>query len=616
HDDQWRWATFEIDGKTVYRPIPRDRDQAFHHKFSGVLPIFSQSLWILRKFQSFQPRVKSIKGLSFNGRHFDRSFINELTREDFKKISTEMQQQVTDQVIDSAFLNFPEEIYNINGERFSSILKERRDRLDETADRFYSLLARKVDVVGTKKDDFFDVERLDNGNVHVRVYPRTEGKKVGEPYYDRIFVKQETKEIRLYGLKGKDEFKIKGETSKSILIRVIGGKSNDKVDDFSKVAGLGKKTKVYDKSDGIKLNEEASETKMISTDKRPILNQYDRKEFKFHFFDPQFEFAINPDDGLLIGGGFMHVRHNFNKQPYASKHIISAKASARTGAFTFRYLGDFSQVIGQLSVVPEIEINAPNFQRNFFGLGNNTETADEFENNRRFHLMRIAQGTGGLYLRRTFNPNHFFDFGPQYMFSEVESREDRFIQLSDGSPFVESDFEPKHYGGVRLRYSFTNVEKPVFPERGIKFEAQTSYNVNLEDADMDFTQLSGAFSFYYTFHPLRTTLAARVGAATNLGEFEFFQANTLGGRTNLRGHRNFRFAGKSSVYQNTELRIKLTKINNYILSSSIGILAHADHGRVWQPGENSDTLHYGYGGGIWINIFYVIVLQGVYTWSD
>ena len=29
HDDQWRWAEFKEDNGSIYRPIPRDRDQAF-----------------------------------------------------------------------------------------------------------------------------------------------------------------------------------------------------------------------------------------------------------------------------------------------------------------------------------------------------------------------------------------------------------------------------------------------------------------------------------------------------------------------------------------------------------------------------------------------------------
>ena len=36
HEDQWRWASYEEKGKTIYRPIPRDRDQAYV-KFDGAL---------------------------------------------------------------------------------------------------------------------------------------------------------------------------------------------------------------------------------------------------------------------------------------------------------------------------------------------------------------------------------------------------------------------------------------------------------------------------------------------------------------------------------------------------------------------------------------------------
>jgi hypothetical protein len=29
HEDQWRWAEMEKGNKTVFEPIPRDRDQAY-----------------------------------------------------------------------------------------------------------------------------------------------------------------------------------------------------------------------------------------------------------------------------------------------------------------------------------------------------------------------------------------------------------------------------------------------------------------------------------------------------------------------------------------------------------------------------------------------------------
>src|SRR5438045_372163 len=49
----------------------------------------------------------------------------------------------------------------------------------------------------------------------------------------------------------------------------------------------------------------------------------------------------------------------------------------------------------------------------------------------------------------------------------------------------------------------------------------------------------------------------KAGAATNIrNDYEFYQANTLGGPTNLRGYPRTRFAGKTSFYQNTKLRLK------------------------------------------------------------
>ena len=37
HQDQWRWIEFKENGKKVYRPMPRDRDQAFSIMADGFL---------------------------------------------------------------------------------------------------------------------------------------------------------------------------------------------------------------------------------------------------------------------------------------------------------------------------------------------------------------------------------------------------------------------------------------------------------------------------------------------------------------------------------------------------------------------------------------------------
>ena len=112
------------------------------------------------------------------------------------------------------------------------------------------------------------------------------------------------------------------------------------------------------------------------------------------------------------------------------------------------------------------------------------------------------------------------------------------------------------------------------------------------------------------------TLAARVGGANNFGDFEFYQANTLGGNENLRGFRNYRFSGKSSFYQNTELRIKLFKLRSFLFNGQFGILGLNDIGRVWVDGEKSAKIHHGYGGGIWFTPAQAVVVSANMVGSD
>lgn len=58
HEDQWRWEK-RMDGKrSIYSPIPRDRDQAYFIN-SGVLPYIAARKWIMPKIQGFGPNIKN-----------------------------------------------------------------------------------------------------------------------------------------------------------------------------------------------------------------------------------------------------------------------------------------------------------------------------------------------------------------------------------------------------------------------------------------------------------------------------------------------------------------------------------------------------------------------------
>jgi hypothetical protein len=82
----------------------------------------------------------------------------------------------------------------------------------------------------------------------------------------------------------------------------------------------------------------------------------------------------------------------------------------------------------------------------------------------------------------------------------------------------------------------------------------------------------------------RATLASRTGVATNLGdEYEFFQAKRPWRINTLRGYHRDRFAGKTSVYQNTELRFKISNVNAVHRKRIVGTASFVDHGKVWIP---------------------------------
>jgi hemolysin activation/secretion protein len=99
-------------------------------------------------------------------------------------------------------------------------------------------------------------------------------------------------------------------------------------------------------------------------------------------------------------------------------------------------------------------------------------------------------------------------------------------------------------------------------------------------------------------------------------DYEFYQANTLGGLSNLRGFRRSRFSGRSSFYHNLEARLKLLSFKSYLFPAHLGVLAFNDLGRVWNPNETSQKWHHGYGGGIWLSPFQMAVVTLTYGRSS
>jgi len=123
HDDQWRWARFEKEGEgehdehKLYRPIPRDRDQAFS-RYDGAFAGFARLFMpFLRQLRVYGPEVDKIKWSTWSSRNFDRSFMNEAEWEDWQAQVKYIQDNVTDEVIEDAFKIWPQQVQDLTAKR-------------------------------------------------------------------------------------------------------------------------------------------------------------------------------------------------------------------------------------------------------------------------------------------------------------------------------------------------------------------------------------------------------------------------------------------------------------------------------------------------------------------
>ncbi len=636
HDDQWRWARFKPENENdikYYQPIPRDRDQAFFWSDGSMLRLSSRR-WGQPKFQGFNEEIRDVAGLEFNARHFDRTFLTGAEKELWIQTARELKESLTNEVIENAIKGFPPEIYALHGEEIIHKLKARREDLVRYAEEYYLFLSEIVTITASDKEDLIEVVRLPDGSVGVEVW-RISGKSGNKKYkyYEREFDPSETREIRIFAFGDDDIINISGESNGGPLIRIIGGKGDDMLNDQSNVHGPGRKTIAYD-TPGMKI-QSSGEVRDRRSEKEGI-NKYDRYSFKFNTTMPLVTGGFNPDDGIFIGGGLVATRHGFRKEPYKLKHNFLASLAPRSGSYNFSYDLHFVDLIGNWDLQLEADVSEPSYADFFYGFGNKTNfNEDLWDEDRQFYRVHYHQWILKPMLRHsTTDEKHRFMIGPSFRSIEVEEDDNedgaRFISLyadytgrgpETDIPFLETR---RFYVGLEGRYQFDLRDQALFPKEGLLWNVEAAAFRQIGEEENDFRQVCSDLSVYSTVGgSLRTTLAFRLGGQVNFGEYEFYQAARLGGTRNLRGYRKFRFAGEKTFFTNLEIRTKLIQFNSFLFPAEVGILLFHDLGRVWEPSSDEiisdpkmNTWHRGMGTGIWISPLGQLVISADYGISN
>ncbi|NDK56804.1 metallophosphoesterase [Pontibacter fetidus] len=629
HEGQWRWAEKKKQGENgdLYIPVPEDRDQAFF-KVDGVLPWLATRKWSIRNVQNFGYDFGDIVGLNLSAQTVDRTFLSSVSRQDWLRIAEDIKANMTDAVIEQAVADLPESIEPISGPEIIAKLKSRRDKLPQAAEQYYEYLAKLVDVAGSDKHERFIVNRVNDNETTLQVLKITKEGEVRDTLYKRTFYTSETKEIRLYGLGGQDEFIVNGDVKEGILVRIIGGDDADKITDNSSVTGFKKHTVVYDLKAGndFVFGPETKDRTSAYED----VNIYDRANYKQDYLGPRLSFEYNVDDGLFVGAGLLGRTNKFRKEPYATEQLLEANYAFLTNSYNIHYNGDFRQLMSSSwSLQLDGKIEGPQYQRNYYGIGNYTRQdsdVDESFYNVRYERQRVS----AMFYK---DATSFFKIGigPTYdRFKVTTPDQESFLvneaiagNLQPGTYDAERGaFNAQEYLGVE---AFANMNvvgggTSANPRIGLRWYNSLSRNYQLGKYNLDYTRISSEFRFYLTPNfPFQLTWAGRVGASHNFGDYRFYQANTLGGTDNLRGYRRTRYAGRSAIFANAEGRIQLFDYKMYLAPGRFGVLGLYDTGRVYANDDEQKSfigsLHNGYGVGMWADFLNRTVFTLTHSWS-
>ena len=591
--DQWRWAEYyNPRGQNVYVPIPKNRDNAFS-SFEGNILDLTRSLFNGTKQRHVYG--KNLADLAWFNKEdviLDRALLKHSGRAQWTYLAQVIQDSISDAVIEKAFNNIPPEVRDQSLADIKEKLKLRKANLVDIANKYYTFLSTLQTIVGTDYDDFFEIGRRPDGTTHITSYSARNG-IASDTLLSRTFLSKDTRELWVFGLRGKDTFKVTGELgNKSIYVRLIGGKDND-----SYQLPQGKRVKVYDWESAPNTIVEKNKGSLRLTDVYN-LNTYDYRKQINREMGLVSAIGYNPDDGFRAALQYVYRVDNFQRNPFSQKHIANAAFYTDINSYEISYSGEFANIKDDLNLTFGARYTSPNFKRNYFGLGNESTN---FQNSRGFAYNRIGVQHNSAFIGLLRNSNFGSFYKLQATFDSFEVKTSPQNVMTE--VFVENKGETSFYGTLEGIYKYRSYDDPLNPTIGMLFDLNVGVTDNIEDADDIFGFLRSRVTFYnHLTKNRKLVLRTDLRYAQNIGErYQFYQAASLGGDSGLRGYREQRFTGKASLVGGADLRYSLPTFKVGLVPIKTGIYVGADLGRVWIKRDDSQKWHNSRGGGFWLN---------------
>ncbi|MBO9199366.1 MULTISPECIES: BamA/TamA family outer membrane protein [Niastella] len=597
HEGNWSWGEAATTTGVQFKPVPRDRDQAFFYH-NGVFINFVIKASSLSFMQHFDYKEEKVEKLNTSARYLDRFFSNGLTLTDWVYEAEVLQKALTDSVIEQSVKQLPPEIFATRGQELIDKLKTRRGQLPTLAKQNYLFIAKEVEITGTQQREYFEVSGAGDNETSVAVFRINEkGQKEATPYYNRIFNPAETKEIRLFGIKGEDVYMVKNDRN-NISIRIIGGEGKDSIVQSSH------KIHVYDDTGNV--FQTSSARMHLSSD--TAVNNWNYRWFRYDKAGIRPEAFYNNADRFFVGLNYRYRKYKWRQDPYAWEHSVGVRYSISQGALSAYWSAFYPQVMGKWNLALRADYDAIRWT-NFYGTGNETK---QTTSNINYYRLRSEEWYAGVGLNRGIGRRSTVSVTGYFLQTTGKNDPERYpAKVFSSSHEL---FSANPYAGLQLSYAYVHLRDSVAPETGYTFLANAVYAKNFKQ--QEFYQQYNAHAQLYVPLLNHVSLAIRAGAETIvnndvLNTGQAYEHAIIGGPRIMRGYRRERFWGKTSFYNSNELRY-ITNFRSYFMNGKIGFFAFFDQGRVWMPGEHSNKMHISYGPGIILVPFYKYNFSATY----
>ena len=298
------------------------------------------------------------------------------------------------------------------------------------------------------------------------------------------------------------------------------------------------------------------------------------------------------NDRFFVGVDFNRYSKDWNPDTAGQRHKLYARYSIEQNALSTGYQGVFNDVFRRWNLFVNASYDWIKWT-NFYGLGN--ETIQETDD-RQFYRVRSREALVSAALQNQFFKQSRFTITPFFQRLQLVNDSQHFLAKSFLSGNASQFYEPQDFGGINAALHLQQLNDVILPTKGVILSSGVTHVRSISSTRF-FTNYS-AYSRIFLPFLNHFVLSVEGGAATVVGEPEFYQMNSIGGST-LRGYRRDRFWGETMFHNNNELQY-IFNINDKLFKGKMGFLAFVDQGRVWKKGEQSDVWHRGYGGGIMI----------------